>query len=285
MDNEPTLAHDTPAPTSALDGLSSQFAAQWIAGQRPQIQEFLSQAPAELRRDLLARLMRLELELQSRSGETFAVRNYREQFAEYSDIVEQVLAEHSATGSSKPSARSNASTVGPSAATDDKSYPPKTSGTVARRKTAAGPPPLMQFGGYEIESEIARGGMGVVYKARQIKLNRTVALKMILAGQFASEEDVQRFYSEAEAAAKLDHPGIVPIYEVDEFDGRHFFSMAFIDGQSLAQRTNQGPLPPREAAQLMSRSRMRSTTPTSTASSTATSSRETSCSPQAASPR
>jgi WD40 repeat protein/tetratricopeptide (TPR) repeat protein/tRNA A-37 threonylcarbamoyl transferase component Bud32 len=251
MDIEPTLARDTPAPTSAIDGLASHFASEWAAGQRPQIAEFLSQAPADLRRDLLARLMRLELELQSRSGETFAVRNYREQFAEYADVVEQVLAEHSATGSSKLSAQSNASTVGPSAPTDDKTSPPKSSGPASRRRTTTGPSPLMSFGDYEIESEIARGGMGVVYKARQVKLNRTVALKMILAGQFASDEDVQRFYSEAEAAAKLDHPGIVPIYEVDEFDGRHFFSMAFIDGQSLAQRTNQGPLPPREAAQLM----------------------------------
>jgi WD40 repeat protein/tetratricopeptide (TPR) repeat protein/tRNA A-37 threonylcarbamoyl transferase component Bud32 len=257
MDIEPTLARDTPAPNSAIDGLASHFASQWAAGQRPQIAELLAQAPSELRRDLLARLMRLELELQSRSGETFAVRNYREQFAEYADVVEQVLAEHSATGSSKatgssrPSAQSNASTVGPSAPTEDKTSPPKSSGPASRRKGAAGPPPLMKFGDYEIESEIARGGMGVVYRARQVKLNRTVALKMILAGQFASEEDVQRFYSEAEAAAKLDHPGIVPIYEVDELDGRHFFSMAFIDGQSLAQRTNQGPLPPREAAQLM----------------------------------
>jgi WD40 repeat protein/tRNA A-37 threonylcarbamoyl transferase component Bud32/tetratricopeptide (TPR) repeat protein len=252
MDNEPTLARDVPAPGSALDGLAASFAAQWMAGDRPQIQEFLSRAPADSRRDLLARLMRLELELQSQSGETFAVRNYREQFAEYSDVVEQVLAEHSGVGKgSGQSAPSNASTVGPAMPTGGKTALPKSSGAASRHKSSAGPQPLMSFGDYEIQSEIARGGMGVVYKARQVKLNRIVALKMILAGQFAAEEDVQRFYSEAEAAAKLDHPGIVPIYEVDEFDGRHFFSMAFIDGESLQQRTTQGPLPPREAAQLM----------------------------------
>jgi WD40 repeat protein/tRNA A-37 threonylcarbamoyl transferase component Bud32/tetratricopeptide (TPR) repeat protein len=252
MENEPTLARDSPAPDSALDGLASQFAAQWMAGQRPQIQEFLSRAAADLRPGLLARLMRLEMELQSQSGETYAVRNYRERFAEYSDVVEQVLAEQSAAGSSVArTTPSSASTIGHVSDTEGNTAPPKSASPSARGKPAAGVPPLMRFGDYEIQSEIARGGMGVVYKARQIKLNRTVALKMILAGQFASEEDVQRFYSEAEAAAKLDHPGIVPIYEVDEFDGRHFFSMAFIDGQSLAQRTNLGPLPPREAAQLM----------------------------------
>ena len=107
------------------------------------------------------------------------------------------------------------------------------------------------FGDYDLLETIARGGMGVVFKARHRQLNRIVALKMILAGQLADAQHIQRFRAEAQAAAKLDHPGIVPVYEVGEQQGQQYFTMAFVEGKSLAERLRNGPIEAKEAARLV----------------------------------
>jgi hypothetical protein len=105
--------------------------------------------------------------------------------------------------------------------------------------------------GYEILRELGRGGMGVVYQARHLKLNRTVALKMILAGGHAGEADLARFQTEAEAIARLQHPNIVQVHEVGEHEGKPFFSLEFCAGGSLERKLAGTPLPPKEAASLV----------------------------------
>jgi serine/threonine-protein kinase len=113
--------------------------------------------------------------------------------------------------------------------------------------------PLRSFGDFEIVNEMGRGGMGVVWRARQISLNRPVALKMVLRGEFAGEADRARFRAEAEAAARLAHPHIVTVHEVGEHDGQPYFAMQLIEGPTLAQRLAHGPLPPRDAAELLAK--------------------------------
>ena len=108
---------------------------------------------------------------------------------------------------------------------------------------------LRRLGDYELLEEVARGGMGVVFRARQVSLDRIVAVKVLRDAWLATPAQIKRFRAEAANAAKLKHPNIVAVHEVGEQGGQHYFAMDLVEGKNLAELTREGPLPPRRAAE------------------------------------
>ena len=210
-----------------IDKVCLAFEDAWKAGEPPQIEQYLGDTAEPERSVLLEELLRLELDYLHRRGETPAPEQYQVRFPDHQTQIAEVFQEHLARVAEV--------------------QPPGTK--------------IRYFGDYEILEEIAQGGMGIVYKARQLSLNRVVALKMIRSGQLASPEEVERFHREAEAAANLQHPNIVAIHEVGEHEGRHYFSMDFVEGRSLRQHHRRQSAAGTAVGTVSSRrSRKRSTT-------------------------
>jgi WD40 repeat protein len=211
----------------------SAFETSWANGQRPDIESVLRPyAASELREELLLALLCSELELRRDRGEAPTPMEYTHRFPDDQPIILQAFGEPEV-----PRASRAFETTFVGAADGHHPGDPASS----RQRIAH----------YVIEREIDRGGMGVVYRAVDQKLGRIVALKVILAGHHASTADVQRFQIEARAVARLDHPGIVPVYEIGEWAGHCYLAMSLVEGDNLANVLGQGKLSPRRAAEIL----------------------------------
>jgi tRNA A-37 threonylcarbamoyl transferase component Bud32 len=225
-DNTPTLTTPVEPRHDLLARLEDDQRARWQRGERALVESYLEQHPA-LATDPAAAidLIYHEVLLRQQAGEAPTLAEYLRRFPQWARELRDQFEVHQALESGHLfDTRPTLSRL-PSPADD-------------APQIAANRPSVP---GYEVLEELGRGGMGVVCKARQIALNRVVALKMIRDGQLASPADVQRFRTEAEAVAQLDHPHIVPIYEVGERQGQPYFSMKLVEGGSLAQLLAQSP--------------------------------------------
>jgi WD40 repeat protein/tRNA A-37 threonylcarbamoyl transferase component Bud32 len=243
----------TPLPphlARRLEHTCDRFEAAWSHGQSPRIEDFLIGWDEPERTTLARELLQLEAYHRHLRGEACRPADYVDRFPGLD--TNWLCAAAAETAPPAPPAEIAEGKVMPDlpAVRDDTltfAGDQKSGDTLS----AAGFQPGQSFGDYELIERVAHGGMGAVFKARHKKLDRVVALKMILAGGLATPSEVLRFRGEAEAAARLDHPNIVPIYDVGEQDGRPYFSMAFVDGTSLAARLREGPFDPRDAAGLV----------------------------------
>src|SRR5579875_426019 len=253
------------AVASWLEPLVRRFEEAWQRGERPALDAYLPR-DAEPRRIALVELIHLELELRLKAGEAARVEEYLTRYPELADEPQAVLAllqtewRMRARGEPRLSAAEYQQRFPQFAheldaalgtlSTDARPTWPATLSAHTDGATLTSGGELPRLPGYEIEKELGRGSMGVVYKARHLKLNRVVALKMLLYAEQADDSERRRFQAEAQALARLKHPNIVPIYEIGEHQGRPFFALEYLEGGTLAERLKRQPLSVEEAVKL-----------------------------------
>jgi len=263
--------------THEVESRREVFRQQWLAGKQPRIEDVLDGVSGEERVEFLKSLLLLEVDCRRRFGEIPETRDYLGRFPEVEEEIQDLLdtagstdtVGPSATATVGPSATDDTATKAPVELSDQPTIAPGRIGsdpgddqvlhaalsdhdpTIYDQVPSSTPAPNIQLEGYEILGVLGRGGMGVVYRALDIRLKRVVALKMILAGVHAGPEELERFHREAEAVAQLQHPNIVQIHDVGEHEGRHFFSMEYVAGPSLSDCLTDGPLAPGKAAAIM----------------------------------
>ncbi len=224
----------------AVDSICDAFEQAWLAGSTPDLRTTVEQAELVVRYPLAYELMLLDREYRAKAGQaTCDEQYYRDLLPEYAAAVSLAFANQQgeSSASTDETLDGNATLV--------------SSSNRAGTQPAASNDRVHYFGDYELVEELARGGMGVVYRAKQISLNRIIALKMILTGTIAGEDEIRRFQREAEAAANLDHPGIVPIYDIGQHNGQHYYSMKLIEGCTLGQISGELKADPLRAVSLV----------------------------------
>jgi tRNA A-37 threonylcarbamoyl transferase component Bud32 len=232
--------NDVPARPSLsevtlIDQVCDDFEEAWRKGEDPRISDYLGSVTEPLRSRLFDELLLSDLAFRTRDETTIDTGDYSSQFPDRAEQIRTVISrfwsEYSGGRGDLVAARPGRQRAARTEIAD-----------LAAEK---------RCGNYQLLHEIARGGMGIVFKAHDTKLQRTVALKMILDRNLASPEAVQRFYAEAEMAASLNHPGIVPVYDVGSHAGHHYYAMGFVEGPTLSAELCRRRFGMEEAAQLV----------------------------------
>jgi formylglycine-generating enzyme required for sulfatase activity len=245
MNEGPARVEDSLPLSVALrvDDACLRFEAAWRTGAQPGIEDYLRDRTEPEYSVLLWQLLRLELEYREQRGEQPSLKEYRNRFVGQDDLVAAVFRRRERGGFPAQAIAAGPADILLASSQRDGLTP-------SGPEVPEGDVPWPSIPGYAILGQLGRGGMGVVYKARQLGLNRLVAVKMILCGGPAAATELARFRTEAEAIARLQHPNIVQIYEIGEQEGRPYFSLEFVEGGTLARRLAGIPLPPDEAARV-----------------------------------